>query len=64
MHPFYKNSSCWKFGLFYFNKEDKRLFPPKRYGFGWTVNFANPFSVITFSVIVMLMFIIGSYLNR
>ena len=33
----------WKLGIFYFNKEDKRLVISKRLKlFGWTLNFANP----------------------
>ncbi len=37
--------SNWKLGIFYYNKLDKRVFPPKRIqGFGWTVNFAHPYS--------------------
>lgn len=37
----------WKFKIFYFNKKDKRLLPPKRRReLGWTVNFANPKSII------------------
>jgi len=36
----------WSLGLFYFNKADKRLFPPKKMkAMGWTINFANPLSV-------------------
>ncbi|NOZ75668.1 MAG: hypothetical protein GXO90_09930 [FCB group bacterium] len=35
------------FLLFYWNPDDKRIFVPKRWGFGWTVNLANPFSVLT-----------------
>lgn len=31
---------------FYCNKEDSNLFVPKAYGFGWTVNWANPISWI------------------
>jgi uncharacterized membrane protein len=32
-----------KFGILYFNKEDRRIIVPKRIGFlGWTLNFANP----------------------
>ena len=47
----------WIWGLFYYNKEDKRLLPPKRIAFmGWTVNFANPNSVLFF-VIMMLFFL-------
>lgn len=37
----------WKMGLFYFNPKDKRIFPPKRVkGWGRTINFANPYSII------------------
>lgn len=32
--------------LFYYNKNDKRIFVPKRTGGGFTINFANPLSVI------------------
>lgn len=50
------DSQHWKFGLFYYNKEDKRLFPPKRYGWGWTVNFANPLSI---SALLLILIAIG-----
>jgi uncharacterized membrane protein len=37
-----QNPNCWKLGIFYFNKEDKRIFPPKRIKqMGWTINFAH-----------------------
>ena len=32
----------WKGGLFYFNKNDQSIFVEKRFGVGWTLNFANP----------------------
>ncbi|WP_284651852.1 DUF5808 domain-containing protein [Flavobacterium terrisoli] len=33
----------WKFGLFYFNKEDQRVFVEKpNPNYGITLNFANP----------------------
>ena len=32
----------WKLGVFYFNPDDSSLFLPKRFGIGWTVNFARP----------------------
>lgn len=42
-----KDPNNWIWGMFYFNKEDKRLLPPKRFAFmGWTVNFANRNSVL------------------
>lgn len=32
----------WKLGIFYYNKEDASAFLPKRFGVGWTINFARP----------------------
>lgn len=44
-----KDPKNWKWGVFYYNKEDKRLLPPKKNpDLGWTVNFANPKSVLFF----------------
>jgi uncharacterized membrane protein len=45
----------WIWGIFYYNKEDKRLMPPKRIPImGWTVNFANTNSVFLFVFIICL----------
>ena len=32
----------WKAGIFYVNKNDPSIFVEKRFGVGWTLNFANP----------------------
>jgi uncharacterized membrane protein len=41
------NPENYKWGLFYFNREDRRIFVPKiNQWMGWTLNFANPFSYI------------------
>lgn len=57
-----KDPNNWIWGMFYFNKEDKRLLPPKRLAFmGWTVNFANRNSVLFF-VIMLLFFIMIVFL--
>ena len=46
--------SNWKWGLFYYNPEDKRLFPPKKDpAFGWTINFANYKSIIAFIILLL-----------
>jgi uncharacterized membrane protein len=49
----------YKFGIFYFNPIDPRIFVPKRIKeLGWTLNFANPFSwliiigIITFAILL------------
>lgn len=47
--------SKWIWGIFYYNPDDKRFFPPKRNpAFGWTVNFANPKSVL--ALLAMILF--------
>jgi len=52
----------WKLGLFYFNKPDKRIFPPKRIqGMGWTVNFANPWSILSIVGIIALFLLLIKY---
>ncbi len=59
------NPDNWKLGgLIYYNKEDKRLLPPKQIaGFGWTVNFANPYSILTVAGITFLIIVIVNWLT-
>ena len=50
-----QDANNWIWGLFYYNKEDKRIFPPKRIAWmGWTINFANPISVSAFLIVFLL----------
>ena len=45
----HRDPNNWKFGMFYYNPEDKRILVPKKIKWmGWTVNFANPKSVLLF----------------
>ncbi len=44
----------WKMGQIYINREDPSLFVEKRFGVGWTLNFAHPLSYITLIVIILL----------
>lgn len=54
----------YKLGVFYFNKEDKRIFPPKRIkAMGWTVNFANPISIATLVLLIVAAHQIMQYLR-
>jgi uncharacterized membrane protein len=47
--------------MFYYNKNDKRIFPPKRVAvFGWTANFANPYSILLMvGLIVFILAVVG-----
>jgi len=58
LEKWHKDPNNWICGIFYFNKQDKRILPPKRIAWmGWTVNFANTISVAIF--VLLLMLIIG-----
>ena len=60
-----KDPNNWKWGVFYFNKDDKRIFPPKRTPWmGWTVNFANPKSVLAFIIMLSFFFFIVYMIDR
>lgn len=48
-----ENPENWIWGIFYYNPEDPRLFPPKKIKeLGWTINFANPNSVFLAFIII------------
>ena len=49
----------WKLGQFYFNRQDPALFVEKRFGIGWTVNFARPIVWLIFAAIVLVPLLIS-----
>jgi uncharacterized membrane protein len=60
----HKDPNNWKWGIFYFNKSDNRIFPPKRNKYmGWTVNFANPISIFAIITLVAIIYFIANYLK-
>jgi uncharacterized membrane protein len=62
-----KDPNNWKWDCLYYNKEDQRLFPPKRIPWmGWTINFANWKSILAFLLVlgsILLLILIGEALN-
>ncbi|TCD10465.1 hypothetical protein EZ449_08945 [Pedobacter frigidisoli] len=53
----HENPSNWKWGTFYFNRNDSRLIVPKRIKLlGWTFNFAHPISYIFIGLIFAFVF--------
>jgi uncharacterized membrane protein len=57
--------SNWIWGIFYFNKKDKRIFPPKRSRMmGLTINFANPYSVGVFVAIIIAVVLINEMIKK
>ena len=64
LENWYKDPNYWKCGIFYFNKNDKRIFPPKRYGyFGCTINFSNLKSILINISLVALIILVAIFLK-
>ena len=56
LEKWHKDPNNWIWGMFYYNKEDKRILPPKRIKWmGFTVNFANPQSVLLFLIPIAIL---------
>lgn len=53
----------WKYGVFYVNPENPRLIVPKRYGLGYTLNFAKPTAWITLLLLLILPIALLVYLR-
>ncbi len=47
--------ACWKMGMIYYNPNDPAAIVEKRFGIGWTLNFACPKSWILIGVLVLFM---------
>jgi hypothetical protein len=44
----------WKWGIFYFCREDRRIVVPKRIrGLGWTINFARPSAFVWIAFVAL-----------
>lgn len=51
----HRDPNNWRWGIFYFNPADERLFVPKKNpAFGVTLNFANPRSYLIFFPLVFM----------
>ncbi len=63
LENWHQDPNNWKWGVFYFNKDDRRIFPPKKNKYmGWTVNFANPMSILMLFAIIILIRIVVNFI--
>ncbi|NMO56222.1 hypothetical protein HH310_34225 [Actinoplanes sp. TBRC 11911] len=44
----------WRAGILYVNRDDPALMVQKRVGFGWTVNFGNPWGIVIMAGVLVL----------
>ncbi|MFS2190313.1 DUF5808 domain-containing protein [Mucilaginibacter sp. Mucisp84] len=53
-----EDSNNYKYGVFYYNKDDSRIIVPKRIKYmGWTVNFAHPLSYLIIAGILAVVIV-------
>ena len=45
--------SAWHAGIYYYNPADSALFVTKRFGYGWTLNFAHPLAWVFVSIALL-----------
>ncbi|WP_369753212.1 DUF5808 domain-containing protein [Flavobacterium sp. WC2409] len=65
LNKWHKDPKNWKLGVFYYNKEDKRILPPKRMAWvGWTVNFANSISVALFVITIIIIISLALFSSK
>lgn len=53
----------WKGGLLYFNKNDPSIFVEKRFGVGYTLNFANPIGYLIVILPILIVLLVTFLLN-
>lgn len=53
----------WKLGVFYVNRNDAAFIVPKRFGVGWTVNFAHPIAWLLIAGLVLLIVLLSVVLG-
>ncbi len=51
---FRDDDQYWRAGVFYYNPDDPEPFVPKRFGLGWTVNFAHPVGKLILALMVAM----------
>ncbi|GIP37068.1 membrane protein [Paenibacillus sp. J31TS4] len=54
----------WKGGLFYFNRNDPSVFVEKRFGVGYTLNFANPIGAIIILLPIVLICVVSLFFTK
>jgi uncharacterized membrane protein len=49
-----RDSKNYKWGFFYCNRNDPRIFVPKRYGFGYGLNFHQPYVALGLILVILI----------
>jgi len=64
LDEWHNDPSNWKWGIFYYNKKDRRVFLSKRLSFlGFTMNFANPNTLLVLIGFMLALEVITEFLH-
>jgi len=55
---------CWKAGVFYVNPDDPAIFVQKRFGIGYTLNFAHPLSWLLLGVSILAPLAVAAWVTH
>ena len=58
-NPFRDDDRYWYAEVFYNNPDDPALFVPKRFGWGWTMNFGHPQARFVLIGMVLIVLVFG-----
>lgn len=59
----YDDDAYWKLGVFYFNRNDPSLWVEKRFGSGWTLNFAHPAGWAIIGLIILIPLLLAVFFS-
>ncbi len=59
-----QDDANWKLGFLYYNPNDSRVMVSKRFGFGWTFNFANVWSYVLLLALIGIIFLVRYYIHH
>ncbi len=61
--PNINNPNNYKYGIFYYNTDDGRVFVPKRNKYmGWTLNFGNHFTYLLLGFIISVVVLFNIFI--
>ncbi|GER67987.1 membrane protein [Weizmannia acidilactici] len=59
----YDDDQYWKLGVFYFNRNDPSVWVEKRFGSGWTINFAHPLGWIVIGLMILVPLLLAIFFS-
>ena len=56
-----EEKSHYYFGVIYWNPDNKKIFVPKRFGVGYTINFGHPLAIVVLVAIIVVVTLLAKF---